>query len=323
MDSNRATFIDRVEGDETQVTVFLTVEEYYGDGLGESYSSQRTVRMVHEDGWKIDELLVGLEPGRVPGLPGSAIGDEPMQTVRRLYLYLMSGISLGVLLVGLNILLTVVLHALGIGRGELLGGSESDRQALSLAAALIVVGLLVWGVHWLLVERSLRPDNPQRDAERGAGERALYFTLVLAVLLVFGVLAGTQLVEELTTGSSGARRGRLLQHRPRRQPGDGDGHRISLGLPRRHPPTRPARRTAHRAREPGCRGSTSTVPRWRASSSPRYNISTLLGTGVLALSGRVPDMTSATSASARPRSPLPGSSAGPSSGLATGGTPRG
>ncbi len=30
---------------------------------------------------------------------------QPMQTVRRLYLYLMSGISLGVLLVGLNILL--------------------------------------------------------------------------------------------------------------------------------------------------------------------------------------------------------------------------
>ena len=69
VDSNRATFIDRVEGDETQVTVFLTVEEYYGDGLGESYSSQRTVRMVHEDGWKIDEPLVGLEPAAFPAFP--------------------------------------------------------------------------------------------------------------------------------------------------------------------------------------------------------------------------------------------------------------
>ena len=130
-----------------------------------------------------------------------------MQTVRRLYLYLMSGIALGVLLVGLNILLTVVLHALGLGRGDQIGGSgESDRQALSLAAALIVVGLLVWGVHWLLVERSLRPDNPNRDAERGAGERALYFTVVLAVLLIFGVLAGTQLVQELTVRLFGIRR---------------------------------------------------------------------------------------------------------------------
>jgi hypothetical protein len=66
---NRATFIDRVEGDDSRVTVFLTVEEYYGDGLGESYSSQRTVRMVHEDGWKIDELLLGVEPGPFPAVP--------------------------------------------------------------------------------------------------------------------------------------------------------------------------------------------------------------------------------------------------------------
>lgn len=122
-----------------------------------------------------------------------------MQTVRRLYLYLMSGIALAVLLVGLNILLSVALHALGIGRGESISGNDSDREALSLAAALVVVGLLVWTVHWMLVERSLRPDNPNRDAERGAAERALYLTLVLGALLVFGVLAGIQLMEELTS----------------------------------------------------------------------------------------------------------------------------
>ncbi len=90
-----------------------------------------------------------------------------MQTVRRLYLYLMSGISLGVLLVGLIILLSTVFHAAGLGPGRVSGG-EPDRQALSLAAALIVVGLLVWAVHWLLVERSLRPDNPRHDEERAA-----------------------------------------------------------------------------------------------------------------------------------------------------------
>jgi hypothetical protein len=60
-----------VKGDESQVTIFLTVEEYYGEGLGESYSSQRTVRMVHEDGWKIDERLAGLDP-IFPALP-----DQP------------------------------------------------------------------------------------------------------------------------------------------------------------------------------------------------------------------------------------------------------
>lgn len=120
-----------------------------------------------------------------------------MQTARRLYLYLMSGITLGVMLVGLNMLLTVVLHAVGIGRGTFAGGDQGDREQLSLAAALIVVGLLVWSVHWLLVERSLRAANPMRDEERASGVRALYLTVVLAVLLVFGVLAGIQLLQEL------------------------------------------------------------------------------------------------------------------------------
>ena len=127
-----------------------------------------------------------------------------MQTVRRLYLYLMSGISLGVLLVGLIILLSTAFHAAGLGIGERLDG-EPDRQALSLAAALIVVGLLVWAVHWLLVERSLRPDNPRHDEERAAPERALYLTLVLAALLVFGVLAGIELLERVTTRIFGFR----------------------------------------------------------------------------------------------------------------------
>jgi hypothetical protein len=66
---NRATYIDRVVGDESQVTVHLTTEEFYGDGLGDSYLTQHTVSMVREDGWKIDELLIGLEPSAFPFVP--------------------------------------------------------------------------------------------------------------------------------------------------------------------------------------------------------------------------------------------------------------
>ena len=120
-----------------------------------------------------------------------------MQTARRLYLYLMSGISLGVMLVGLTMLLTVVFNAIGVGRGVFAGGDQSNREQLSLAAALIVVGLLVWSVHWLFVERSLRANNPSHDEERASGVRALYLTVVLAVLLIFGVLAGIQLLQVL------------------------------------------------------------------------------------------------------------------------------
>ena len=127
-----------------------------------------------------------------------------MQTVRRLYLYGMSGITLGVLLVGLNNLFVVVFHSLGLGRDTL--GFNGAREQLSLAIALTVVGLLVWTVHWLLVERSLRSTNPAATEERGSWVRALYLSLVPAALLVFGVLAGVQ----------------LLQH----------GMRLLLGVPR-------------------------------------------------------------------------------------------
>jgi hypothetical protein len=61
--SDTAVYIDKAEGDGPQVTLYLTVEQSYGGGIGsESYRSQREVRMVHQaDGWKIDEPLIGVE----------------------------------------------------------------------------------------------------------------------------------------------------------------------------------------------------------------------------------------------------------------------
>ncbi|MGH2456617.1 MAG: DUF5671 domain-containing protein [Candidatus Limnocylindria bacterium] len=121
-----------------------------------------------------------------------------MHTVRRLYVYLLSGVSLGVLLVGLNLLLGVLLGAVGVGRGGFVGGSPTaDREQLSVAAALTVVGLLVWGIHWWLAERSLRPTNPDVQAEHGSTLRALYLSIVLGALLVFGTAAAVDLLRWL------------------------------------------------------------------------------------------------------------------------------
>ena len=153
-------------------------------------------------------------------------------------------------------------------------------RQLSLAIALIVVGLLVWSVHWLLVERSLRADNPQRDAERGAGDRALYFTLVLAVLLV------------IRRAGRHAAAGGADQPALRRCHGRTNSSSTDLGASLAtvvvtgmawayhvgHPPARPARRTAHRGGERGCRGSTSTVPRWLGLVLTALNVGTLLST---------------------------------------------
>ena len=249
-----------------------------------------------------------------------------MQTVRRLYLYLMSGIALGVLLVGLNILLTVVLHASRHRSRRAPRRQQSDRQALSLAGRpWSSVGLLVWGVHWLLVERSLRADNPQRDAERGAGERALYFTAVLAVLLVIGVLAGTQLVEELTS---------RLGAVPRQD----EFFSTDLGASLATVVVTGSAWAYHvaiRQRDlragPLASGGVGRDPRVYLYGAAlaglvltALNVSTLLEhRRARAERSGARASAWATSASAKLRSPLPGSSPGASSGWATGGTPPG
>lgn len=127
-----------------------------------------------------------------------------MQTVRRLYLYLMSGITLGVLAVGLRMVLVVLFDALGLGRGAFIGGDPNgDRQQLSLALAFIGVGLPVWGIHWWLAERGLHAGAPHAEDERGSWLRALYLTLVLGVLLAFGASAGADLLRALITNLVG------------------------------------------------------------------------------------------------------------------------
>lgn len=71
--TSRSVFIDGVDGSGDRVTVRLTVEEYYGDGLNtSSYRSARTVRLIREDGsWKLRDPLVWLDPA--PFVEGSGL----------------------------------------------------------------------------------------------------------------------------------------------------------------------------------------------------------------------------------------------------------
>ncbi|MEX1156764.1 MAG: DUF5671 domain-containing protein [Chloroflexota bacterium] len=119
-----------------------------------------------------------------------------MQTVRRLYVYLLSGITLGFLIYGLITLVEVALSALGVGGGGIGGRLEQ----LSLAAALIGVGLPVWAIHWWFAERGLDPARPNAEEERRSTVRALYVTVVMIVLLSVGAFAARDLVREFALG---------------------------------------------------------------------------------------------------------------------------
>lgn len=66
MGSRRVLF-DGAEIDGDEARVRLTIEEFYDSGPfggGETFRSARDIRLVREDGaWRIDEALIGLEPG--------------------------------------------------------------------------------------------------------------------------------------------------------------------------------------------------------------------------------------------------------------------
>ena len=97
-----------------------------------------------------------------------------MQTARRLYLYLLAGIGLGVLVWGVSLLLTTLFQSLGLGGGEVLSGEQTVRERLTLATATSAVALPVWLIHWLVAERGVRPGRPEAEAEWTSAVRGLF-----------------------------------------------------------------------------------------------------------------------------------------------------
>ncbi|MEO8274354.1 MAG: DUF5671 domain-containing protein, partial [Chloroflexota bacterium] len=123
-----------------------------------------------------------------------------MQAARRLYLYVMSGITLGVIAFGLVLLFRVLLKGVFPDPFEGDGGSyDNSREQLSQAIAMLGVGLPVWVAHWWLIQRGLREGHPGRDAERGAGIRGIYVTGILLISLLVWVPSAVSLLQWLVT----------------------------------------------------------------------------------------------------------------------------
>ena len=119
-----------------------------------------------------------------------------MAAARRLYVYGVSAVSLLVLAVGLTQLLTVALGQLAdaLGASILSGDVTASLDQLSLAVALVVVGLPIWVFHWWLAERSVAGAGVDVTAERRSTIRAVHFLDVELVALVAWLVASIWLV---------------------------------------------------------------------------------------------------------------------------------
>lgn len=128
-----------------------------------------------------------------------------MQAARRLYLYVMSGITLSVVAWGLVVLTRVLLRDVFPPTADYAYESETSRQQLSQAIAMLGVGVPVWAIHWWLVQRGVRTSNPDHEAERGSALRAAYFTAVLLISLVIWVASAIGVIGWVIVGALDAR----------------------------------------------------------------------------------------------------------------------
>src|SRR5258708_9861988 len=105
-------------------------------------------------------------------------------TLRRLYLYLVSAASLGLLAGGLALLgVTVLLFVFNYP------SADSSRTQLAGFTAMTLVALPVWGVHFSFAWRSaLRNPNQRSSSIRGL---YFYWEYLASSLSVLGALAIT------------------------------------------------------------------------------------------------------------------------------------
>ena len=113
--------------------------------------------------------------------------------IRRIYLYLMAGVGLTAVLVGLSGLLSVLIRLL-----------ESEEQ-LAWFSATLLAGLPVWLVHWRWAELAAAPMTEAGMEERRSFVRRfyLYFFLFIATMTILG--AAIYLVSQVVGLAIGAR----------------------------------------------------------------------------------------------------------------------
>jgi hypothetical protein len=124
-----------------------------------------------------------------------------MGTAKQVYLYTVSAVSLLVLSVGLYDLVALVLGELADASGASVigGGGGMGREQVSLAIALVAVGLPVFAIHWGFVQRGWRGTGDAALEERRSPLRAFHLGFVATVALAVSAFAALQIVNEALT----------------------------------------------------------------------------------------------------------------------------
>src|SRR4051812_19838730 len=104
-----------------------------------------------------------------------------MAVTRRVYLYGIALVALGMLVAGLVGLLQIVLEAMVRAGQPAVAGAGDDpiRNRVSFASTLTAIGLVAWLIHWGLADRPVRQGGAASVSERASAIRKLFLYLVL------------------------------------------------------------------------------------------------------------------------------------------------
>lgn len=128
---------------------------------------------------------------------------EPQAGIRRIYVYLVSLLSLALLATGTGLALSALVDVAAAGAG--VSFSEAAlRSKVSFAATSMIVGLPVWAWHWGAAQR-LAADTTQGWQERRSLSRRIYLYLVLFAAVVTILGTGAAFLYEVLRALLGAR----------------------------------------------------------------------------------------------------------------------
>jgi hypothetical protein len=131
-----------------------------------------------------------------------------MATAKRLYLYVVSATGLGMAIFGAISMLHLLLNKIGLGPQSSAASSltsNADKDQLSVAIAVGVVGLALWLIHWAIAERMVHGSSEVAAAERASIVRSVYFAVVMAVTLVAAASLAVQLAGDSLANGLNAR----------------------------------------------------------------------------------------------------------------------
>jgi ABC-type multidrug transport system fused ATPase/permease subunit len=121
-----------------------------------------------------------------------------MSTARRVYLYLVMLLGLGLLAAGAHQFLALGLDLLIKGSAVTeIGGADYVRQQLSLSLALIIIGAPLWFFFWRMIQRAVARD----PAEAGTALRKIILTLVLITAALAALFGAARFLEWLLSGA--------------------------------------------------------------------------------------------------------------------------